>query len=157
MVGDGDVRRQADVTLGWTVLPITENIAVPLAEFEWQYARSGGPGGQNVNKVSSKAVLRWAMATSPSVPPEVKARMMAAHPSHVTTEGEFFIASQTYRDQERNREACLTKLAAMLRKAATPPTPRKKTKPSKSSKKRRLADKKHNSSRKSERKVGGED
>ena len=139
------------------MLPITDTIAIPLDELSWQYARSGGPGGQNVNKVASKAVLRWAMAASPSVPMDVKERLRIAHPAHITNEGEFLITSQTYRDQERNRESCLEKLTLMLRRAAVPPTPRKKTKPSKSSNRRRLADKKHNAERKTQRRSGGDD
>jgi ribosome-associated protein len=88
------------------MLEVTPTLKVPLAEFEWSYARSGGPGGQNVNKVESKAVLRWNLAASPSVPADVKQRLTVAHPAHVTTEGEFLVTSQKYRDQERNREDC---------------------------------------------------
>ena len=133
------------------MLEVTERLSIPEDEWTWTYARSGGPGGQNVNKVASKAVLRWAMAASPSVPPEVKARLATAHPAHTTLEGEFLVTSQRYRDQERTREDCLAKLAAMLRRAATPPTVRKATKPSKGAKRRRLADKKHNADRKADR------
>ncbi len=133
------------------MLEVTEGLSIPDDEWTFTYARSGGPGGQNVNKVASKAVLRWALAASPSVPPAVKARLAAAHPAHTTTEGEFLVTSQRYRDQERNREDCLAKLAAMLRRAATPPTPRKATKPTKGAKRRRLADKKHNADRKADR------
>jgi ribosome-associated protein len=134
------------------MLEVTDWLRVPLTEWTWEYARSGGPGGQNVNKVASKAVLRWPLRESPSVPDPVKARLTAAHPAHVTLDGEFLVSSQKYRDQERNREDCLLKLAAMLRRAATPPTPRKKTKPTAGAKRRRLADKKHNADRKASRK-----
>jgi ribosome-associated protein len=133
------------------VLEVTESIQIPETEWTWTYARSGGPGGQNVNKVASKAVLRWAMQASPSVPEPVKDRLRVAHPSHCTLEGDYLVVSQKYRDQERNREDCLTKLADMIRKAAQPPKPRRATKPSKSSQRRRLADKKLNSERKSQR------
>ncbi len=133
------------------MLEVTERLSIPEDEWTWTYARSGGPGGQNVNKVASKAVLRWAMATSPSVPPEVKARLATTHPAHTTLEGEFLVTSQRYRDQERNRADCLEKLAAMVRRAATPPTVRKATKPTKGAKRRRLADKKHNADRKADR------
>ncbi len=138
------------------MLPITDTIAIPEEEFAWAYARSGGPGGQNVNKVASKAELRWPLDASPSVPDVVKARLRAAHPAHVTVEGEFLVTSQEYRDQERNRQRCLEKLADMLRTAATPPKPRVKTKPSKGSKRRRLEAKRKQATSKANRKVGGD-
>jgi ribosome-associated protein len=153
MVGDGRDRRQAGPTGGTAVLEVTPTLLVPLTEFDWSYARSGGPGGQNVNKVESKAVLRWNLAASPSVPADVKARLTAAHPAHTTTDGEFLVTSQRYRDQERNREDCLRKLADMLLRAAVRPTVRKKTKPSKASNRRRLEAKKANSQRRADRRV----
>lgn len=140
-----------------TVLEVTGTIRIPDEEFAWEYARSGGPGGQNVNKVASKATLRWPLAASPSVPPAVRARLVAAHPAHVTVEGEFLVTSQKYRDQERNRQDCLDKLADMLRRAAVPPKVRKATKPTKASNRRRLADKKRQSARKAQRRGGGEE
>jgi ribosome-associated protein len=152
MVGDTRNGRQD----GWregTMLQVTDTIAIPDDELSWQYARSGGPGGQNVNKVASKAILRWVMAVSPSVPADVKDRLRAAHPAYVTTDGEVLVTSQKYRDQERNREDCLAKLAAMIRRAAVRPTPRKATKPTKGSQRRRLEEKKRQSERKSRRKA----
>ena len=137
------------------MIPITETVVIPAAELSWEYARSGGPGGQNVNKVASKATLRWAVAASEALPPEAKARLLAAHPAAVTTEGEFLVTSQEYRDQERNRQRCVEKLTAMVLRALTPPKPRKKTKPSKASQRRRLEDKKRQGEKKSGRKGGG--
>jgi ribosome-associated protein len=133
------------------VLRVTDAIAIPDDELTWTYARSGGPGGQNVNKVASKAILRWALDASPSIPPEVRARLRATFPAHVTTEGEFLVTSEKYRDQGRNREDCLAKLAAMVARAAVPPVPRRPTRPTKGSKRRRLADKKRRSERKANR------
>ena len=135
------------------MLEVTPTLGIPLTEFTWSYARSGGPGGQNVNKVESKAILRWNLAASPVVPDDIKARLVAAHPSHVTIEGEFLVTSQKYRDQERNRQDCLDKLAAMLRRAAVRPAVRKISKPSKASNRRRLEAKKHNSQRRADRRV----
>src|SRR5438309_5135823 len=91
-----------------------ELFRIPDREFAWTFVRSGGPGGQNVNKVASKAVLRWDLAGSPSVPAEVKARLRTLQRRRVTTEGELVLNSQRYRDQERNKEDCLEKLRAML-------------------------------------------
>jgi ribosome-associated protein len=140
------------------MLPITDNIAIPEEELEWSFARSGGPGGQNVNKVASKAVLRWkAAGTAAPIPPAAMDRLKTLFPSRFTTEGDAVIQSQEYRDQERNKEACLQKLADMVRAALVEPVPRKKTKPSKGAKRRRLADKRHTSAKKQSRRTGGHD
>jgi ribosome-associated protein len=136
------------------MITITPTIQIPEGELTWSYARSGGPGGQNVNKVASKATLRWAMSTSPSVPDGVKTRLQSDFPSHVTIEGDFLVTSQEYRDQERNRERCREKFAAMVLTAATPLKVRRATKPSLSSKRRRIADKKKQSAKKSTRRGG---
>jgi ribosome-associated protein len=135
------------------MLEITPTIRIPLNEFEWSFARSGGPGGQNVNKVASKAVLRWNFATSPSIPEEVKCRFRERFPSRITTEGQLVLASELTRDQGRNREDCLEKLAAMLRTAAKRPKVRRPTKPSKASKRRRVEAKRRQSARKSGRRT----
>lgn len=140
-----------DATGSYAMPNLTENYRLPEAELSWSYARSGGPGGQNVNKVSSKAVLRWALNLSASVSDAVKARLRATHPAHLTVEGDFLVTSQEYRDQERNRERCLEKLEAMVRAAATPPKPRVKTKPSRAAKRRRIEGKHHQSAKKARR------
>jgi ribosome-associated protein len=136
---------------------LTDSISIPETEFDWSYARSGGPGGQNVNKVSSKAVLRWGVVRSPSLPDHVKNRFIALNRRRVTTEGDLVLASQRYRDQERNRQDCLEKLAELVRQAATLPKPRRATRPTRGSKKRRLAAKKHRSALKASRRDGAEE
>ncbi|CAN5622213.1 alternative ribosome rescue aminoacyl-tRNA hydrolase ArfB [soil metagenome] len=130
-----------------------EPTPVPETELDWSYARAGGPGGQNVNKVSSKAILRWNMTASDAVNTYVKTRVTKLFPSRVTDEGDVLIMSQEFRDQERNRQACLEKLSEMLRVAKIIEKPRVKTKPSKGSKQRRLTAKKIASQRKEQRKV----
>src|SRR5262249_26179800 len=112
---------------GAVTLEINERLAIPDAELTFTFARSGGPGGQNVNKVSSKAVLRWDLAANTSLPEEVKARLRGQERRRVTTEGELVITSQTYRDQERNKQECLDRLVEMVRRALLVPKPRKAT------------------------------
>src|SRR5438067_654479 len=140
------------------MLVVTESVRIPDDELEWSFARSGGPGGQNVNKVASKAVLRWrAAATAAPLPPGAMGRMKTTFPSRFTTEGDAVIQSQKYRDQERNKEDCLLKLTEMVRASLIEPAVRKKTKPSKGAKRRRLADKRHTSAKKQSRRTGGHD
>ncbi len=122
-----------------------------MEEFEWSFARSGGPGGQNVNKVASKAVLRWDVQHSPSVPDDVRARFLAQQRQRITTEGALVMSSQRYRDQERNREDCLEKLRELLVRAATVDKPRKKSKPTRASKRRRVEEKRKRSATKQAR------
>jgi ribosome-associated protein len=135
------------------MLDINDNIHIPEDEFSWSYVRSGGPGGQNVNKVASKAVLRWNVLASPSLPPDVKARLQQQQRHRITGDGDLLLSSQRYRDQERNRLDCLDKLRAFVLQATAVPKVRKKTKASRASKERRLAAKKHRASIKAGRRV----
>jgi ribosome-associated protein len=135
---------------------IVDAIHIPDAELEWSFVASGGPGGQNVNKVASKAVLRWNVAATLALPPEVKGRFLEQQKNRITVEGDLVLSSQKTRDQAVNRDDCLDKLRAMILQAMARPTVRKKTKPSKASKRRRLADKKHRSDVKSSRRSLGD-
>src|SRR3954464_7529462 len=101
-----------------SLLTVTDSLAIPLGEFRLEFARSGGPGGQNVNKVNSKAVLRWKPAESPSLPAPVRERLLRANASKLTREGELLITSQLTRDQARNVDDCLEKLRALVLAAA---------------------------------------
>ena len=133
-----------------TVLEVTPQIHIPLGELVFTFARSSGPGGQNVNKVNSKATLHWP-TSSASLPDDVRARFVAAFGGQINKHGELVLQSQRFRDQERNIEDCLEKLRGMLQRVAPPPKRRKKTRPSRASKQRRLNDKKARSEVKSHR------
>ena len=130
---------------GFTMVVITPTLQIPDDELSWTFARSGGPGGQNVNTVASKAVLRWNIAASTALLDEVKIRLALQQKRFFTVAGELIITSQLTRDQDRNREDCLDKLRAMILQALVVPKARKKTKPSRGSKRRRLQEKKKRS------------
>ena len=139
------------------MLEISDQIRIPFNEFQWSFVRSGGPGGQNVNKVASKAVLRWDALRSPSLPEDVKARLLVQQKHRLTKLGELVLTSQRYRDQERNRQDCLDKLREYLRQAAFRPRPRRPTRPSRSSKRARLQAKRLRAKIKSARRPPAED
>ena len=120
------------------VLAISARLAIPLDEFAFEFARSGGPGGQNVNKVNSKAVLRWTPATSPSLPPPVRERLLRAVASKLTREGELLITSQLTRDQGRNVDDCLEKVRQLVQAALNPPKARRASRPTLGSQRRRV-------------------
>src|SRR5687768_11330274 len=131
------------------MLIVNSRIQIPLDEFEFTYARSSGPGGQNVNKVNSKAQLRWPLLSSPSIPEEVRERFRQRFAARLTTEGELLITSQRFRDARRNADDCLAKLREMVLAVATVPRPRRATRPTRGSVKRRLQDKKERAAKKS--------
>lgn len=122
-------------------------------ELDFDFVRSPGAGGQNVNKVNSKAVLRWNVEASTSFSSEaMRMRFLERWSSRINQDGEIIVTSSRYRDQQKNKQDALDKLADMLEEVKTPPKPRKKTKPSKASKERRLREKKQRSETKSRRK-----
>jgi len=133
------------------MLDVTPSIQIPFSELTFTYARSGGPGGQNVNKVSSKAVLRWNVSQSPSLSTAVRSRFVEKFGSRLTKEGELILQSQRFRDQSSNAEDCLQRLRDMLLQIAQPPTKRRPTRRSRGSVERRLQNKKANSARKQSR------
>ena len=124
------------------MLIINSKIAISYEEFIISYARSSGPGGQNVNKTNSKAVLHWNVTGSPSLPFDVRSRFLRTYASKLTVEGGIVIASDEHRQQEANLRNCFEKLKIMLLAVAIAPKIRRPTKPTKSSKRARLADKK---------------
>ena len=116
-------------------------IQIPLREFQFAFARSSGPGGQNVNKVNSKATLRWSIAASPSLSETIRQRLLTGLRPRLTTAGELVISSQRFRDAGRNVADCLEKLREMLAEATRPVKPRKPTRPTRGSSERRLSGK----------------
>jgi ribosome-associated protein len=133
------------------VLHVNEQITIPDSEFTFTYSRSSGPGGQNVNKVSSRATMHWNVRDSQSLPPAIRQRFIERFRNRITVEGAVVIHSQRHRDQLRNAQDCLSRLQTMILSVEKPPTPRKKTRPSRGANQRRLKDKKQRSERKQNR------
>jgi ribosome-associated protein len=133
------------------MLVVNSRIRIPAAELQFTFVRSSGPGGQNVNKVNSKAVLRWRVGESASLPPDVRERFLARYAPRLTSERHVIVSSQRYRDQARNVADALAKLRAMLAAVAAPPRKRKPTKPSRASVARRIQAKQIHSKKKQQR------
>lgn len=134
------------------MLEINENVRIPLEEMRFTYARSAGPGGQNVNKVNSKVILHWDVTNTAHLSEEVKHRFLSRYRTKITTLGEIVISGQRYRDQPRNIDDCLDRLREMITDVLIAPVIRKPTKPSRSMKLRRLREKREQSERKASRK-----
>lgn len=127
------------------MIRVTDTITLDEAELEESFVRSSGPGGQNVNKLSTAVQLRFDVRRSLSLPNDVAIRLMKAAGSRLTQDGILVIIAQRHRTQERNRADARERLVEMIRDAATPPKPRRATKPTKASKVRRLESKKRRS------------
>jgi ribosome-associated protein len=139
------------------MLTMPPNIRITDDELTFTFVRSSGPGGQNVNKVNSKAVLRWNALASPGVPPAVRERFVSRFGARLTEGGDLVLTSQRFRDQSRNEADCVEKLRAMLATVAHPPKRRRKTKPTRASVERRKQQKRETSHKKQGRQWRGEE
>lgn len=137
------------------MLFVTSFLQIPEDEIEFTYVRSSGPGGQAVNKVSSKARLRWNPHASSALRWDIRERFLARFGNKLTETGDLVLASDRHRDRLQNRDDCLEKLKEMLFAVAYPPKQRKATKPTYGSQQRRIQGKKENKEKKQgRRKIG---
>ena len=105
------------------MLVVDENLRIPLKELQFDFVRSQGPGGQNVNKVNTKAVLRWPVATAASIPEDVRSRFLKRFHRRISGEGDLVISSQRFRDRGRNIADCIAKLRICWPKSPNLPHP----------------------------------
>jgi ribosome-associated protein len=128
------------------MIRITHTISIDDDELDEQFVRASGPGGQNVNKLSSAVQLRFDVRRSPNLPGDVRARLERLAGRRLTREGVLIISAQRHRTQERNRQDARERLIELIRRAAIAPIPRRATRPTAGSRERRLQSKKHRSS-----------
>ena len=133
------------------LLPVTDTISLDESELSESFVRSSGPGGQNVNKVSSAVQLRFDVRSSPSLPNDVAVRLMRLAGKRLTKDGIIVIIAQSHRTQDRNRAGARERLFDLIRQAAVRPVPRRATKVPKAQKRKRIEGKKHRSTIKSMR------
>jgi ribosome-associated protein len=133
------------------MISITEDLAVPDEEVVFTTSRSGGPGGQNVNKLETRVTLRFDLAGSGVLSDEQKARLQERLATRITKDGALLVTSQKHRTQAANKEAAAERFAELIRDGLREEAPRKKTKPSRAAKARRLESKRRQSQRKRQR------
>jgi ribosome-associated protein len=126
-------------------LVITSTIAIPDEEFEWKFIRASGPGGQNVNKVSSAVQLRFLLPQNTSLPVAARNRLRGLAGRYINDDGTILISARSERSQEQNRREALERLDDLIHAALIEPKIRKKTRPTKASQERRIESKKRRS------------
>jgi ribosome-associated protein len=140
------------------MLQVAPGITIDDSELEERFVRSSGPGGQNVNKVSTSVQLRFDVARSASIPDDVRQRLIAIAGSRMTTDGVLVIEARRFRTQAGNREDARERLIELIRQAMVKPKRRRKTRPTAGSLERRLETKRRRSDAKNRRRdVRGED
>ena len=123
------------------MLDVNDRISIPLRELEFEFSRSGGPGGQNVNKTNTRASLRWNVTATHSLPQSLKERFRKKYNRRISQRGDFVLHSQRFRDQGKNVADCLSRLREMILAVAVSPKKRVPTRPTRASKERRLGTK----------------
>ncbi len=127
------------------MIRITPTISVDERELQLEFIRASGPGGQKVNKVATAVQLRFDVIDSPSLPDDVRDRLIRLAGKRMTEDGVLVIEARRYRTQDRNRKDAIDRLISLIQKATVQPKPRRKTKPTLASKERRLEDKRRRS------------
>jgi ribosome-associated protein len=135
------------------MIQVTPHIAIDEREIEESFVRASGPGGQNVNKLSTAVQLRFNVRHSPSLSGDVRARLERLAGSRLTRDGELVIIAQSHRTQARNRQDALDRLLELIRKAAVAPIKRRPTRPTRASRERRIEGKKRRGGIKQQRRV----
>lgn len=133
------------------MIVITDHISLDENELQWDFVRSSGPGGQNVNKVATAVQLRFDVLKSPHLSEDVKKRLRQGAGKRMTADGVLIITARRFRYQERNREDALERLTLLIRQAAIPPKRRIRTRPSQSAREERIREKKLMGERKQKR------
>ena len=142
---------------GPDALVVSDAVSIPRSELVVRVSRAGGPGGQHVNKTSTRVAVSWNVKSSAVLSPEQRAMIFSAIASKISATGEVRVIARDTRSQKQNWMLAEERLAEMIRKALTPRRPRKKTRPTRTAVERRLDSKKLQSKKKHDRQVKGDD